>query len=276
MHISFALMKKIISFLFIFLIASCHLINDKKTISTNDDSLQNVALIQDLKNNLSKSPDSADLRLKLVFALDSINKPREALQQIDSLILNDSLNYSLWFTKGQLAENAEDTMLALHCYASAAKIYESPDALLSLANLYAETKNERALTICSRLKLLGQGKEINASCDFIIGIYYARTHQAESAISFFNNCISENYTYMEAYIEKGLVYFDIKKYREALDVFNFAITVNRLYADAYYYQGRCFEMLNKKDSAILKFQQSLILDKNLAAAKEHLKYLNKD
>jgi hypothetical protein len=36
---------------------------------------------------------------------------------------------------------------------------------------------------------------------------------------------------MEAYIEKGLVYFDAEQYQRALDVFKFASTVNNLYAD---------------------------------------------
>lgn len=235
--------------------------------------MQAAALIENLKTIITQNPDSAGLRLKLVFALDSINNQKEALLQIDSLIKDDSLNYGLWFTKGQLAENAADTLLAMKSYTKAAKIYESPDALLSLANLYAETKNERAITICSRVKALGQGKEMDANCDFIIGIYYARIKNSEAALHFFDQCIAQNYTYMEAYIEKGLVYFDKQDYNNALKVFNFAAQVNSLYADAYYYQARCYEMMNKKDSAILKFQQSLGLDKNLDEAKEGLKRL---
>jgi tetratricopeptide (TPR) repeat protein len=76
---------------------------------------------------------------------------------------------------------------------------------------------------------------------------------------------------MEAYMEKGLVYFDAKQYDKALQVFQFASTVNNLYADAYYYQGRCYEMTNKKDSAVLLFKQSLQLDPSLNEAREHLR-----
>lgn len=241
--------------------------------TVNQDSIDAIGYVNNLQNYVNQNPDSTGLRLKLALAFDSINNHKAALQQMDSLIKKDSLNYGLWFTKGQVAENAEDTLLAMQCYTNAAKIYESPDALLSLANLYAETKNPRAITICSRVKALGQGAETDANCDFIVGVYYARTKQADNAIMFFDNCIAQNYTYMEAYIEKGLVYFDEKKYDEALKVFNFAATVNNLYADAYYYQARCYEMMNKKDSAIIKFQQSLGLDKNLVEAREGLKRL---
>jgi hypothetical protein len=46
-------------------------------------------------------------------------------------------------------------MLALRSYAGAARLYESPDVLLALANLYAEIKNERAILLL--LKGKGNG-----------------------------------------------------------------------------------------------------------------------
>lgn len=271
-------MKKILFIQFtLLLLAACNgnkedTSSDKTSVNT--DSLLAQQEIRKIENDISQNPDSIGLRLKLVYALDSINNHKEALAQIDSLVQKDKSNYGLWFTRGQVAENAGDTLTALESYATAAKIYESPDALLSLANLYAETKNERAITICSRVKALGQGRETDADCDFVAGIYYARTGNADAAITFFNKCISENYTYMEAYIEKGMVYFDKKDYAHALEVFNFASTVDNMYADAAYYQARCYEMMNKKDSAILKFNQSLALDKNLKEAREGLERLN--
>ena len=145
--------------------------------------------------------------------------------------------------------------------------------MLSLADLYAEKKNAESLLICSRVKNMGLGREKDADCAFITGVYFARTGDMQAALKSFDECIANNYTYMEAYIEKGLVYFDNKQYDEAMKVFSFAATVNNLYADAYYYQARCYEMMNKKDSAIQKFQQSLGLDKNLLEAHAGLKRL---
>jgi len=52
-----------------------------------------------------------------------------------------------------------------------------------------------------------------------------------------------------------------------------ASTVNNLYADAYYYQARCYEMMNKKDSAVTFFKQSLQIDPTMKEAREHLKKL---
>ena len=164
-------------------------------------------------------------------------------------------------------------LLAIKSYSTAAHIYESPDALLALANLYAEQKNNRAITLCSRVKALGLGRESDANCAFIIGVYYARTHDMNNALKYFDECIAYSYTYMEAYIEKGLLFFDAKQYDKALEVFQMAATVNNLYADAYYYQARCYEMMNKKDSAVMFFKQSLQIDPTMKEAREHLKQL---
>jgi tetratricopeptide (TPR) repeat protein len=232
-----------------------------------------MPLVQSMQKQLQLFPDSTGLRLQYAFALDSLKMYKEALVQMDTLVKKDTSNYGLFFAQGQIAEDAQDTLLALKSYSRAAHIYESPDALLALANLYAEMKDDRAILFCSRVKALGQGKEYDAHCAFITGVYYARLHKSDDAIKYFDECIANSYTYMEAYIEKGLVYFDEKQYDKALDVFQFASTVNNLYADAYYYQARCYEMMNKKDSAVLRFKQSLQLDPTLDEARDHLKQL---
>jgi len=259
------------------IIISCILFscNNRDTSSHEEDAAKNALnlLLEKMHQQLQQFPDSPGLRLQYAFALDSVEKYKEALTQMDTLIKNDSANYGLLYAQGQIAEDAQDTLLALKSYAAAARLYESPDVLLALANLYAEMKNDRAILFCSRVKALGLGREYDAHCAFITGIYYARLHKAEDAVKYFDECIANNYTYMEAYIEKGLVYFDAKQYDKALKVFEFASTVNNLYADAYYYQGRCYEMTNKKDSAVLLFKQSAQLDPSLNEAREHLNKL---
>lgn len=248
--------------------------SDQQQKKLNDSAAKsNDEYLQSFAQTLKTFPDSNALRFQYAFALDSLDKPAEGLQQMNILTTKDSGNYGFWFAKGNIAEDAKDTMLAIQSYSTAAHIYESPDALLALANLYAETKNNRAITLCSRVKELGLGRDADANCAFIIGVYYARIHDATNAIKYFDECIAYSYTYMEAYIEKGLVYFDAKQYDKALAVFQMASTVNNLYADAYYYQARCYEMMNKKDSAAMFFKQSLQIDPTMDEARMHLKQL---
>jgi tetratricopeptide (TPR) repeat protein len=264
---------KLFAILLLTLLVACNGNNDQ---TPNKDSAAQTTkpypdYVQDLFSAVKQQPDSTGLRFKLATALDSIGAYKPALEQMDSLLVKDSTNYALWFTKGRIAEDAGDTLLAMQSYDIALRIYPSADAMLGLANLYAEQKNERALLICTQVKRLSLGREYDAHADFIAGIYNARTGNKKKAIAFFDNCIANDYTYMEAYIEKGLLYYDNKQYREALNVFKFASTINALDADPYYWQGRCFEMMNIKDSAVLRFKQALNLDKDSKEIREALK-----
>jgi tetratricopeptide (TPR) repeat protein len=216
--------------------------------------------IQRLLILLKQSPDSTGLRLLLATALDSIGAYKDALRQMDTLLKKDSANFGLWFAAGQIAKDAKDTIRAMMSYNKALRIYPSPEAMLSLAELYAEQKNERALLICKHVQELSLGREYDAHCAFIAGVYYARMGNRDKAIQFFDACIVNNYTYMPAYIEKGMVYFDNRQYNKALNVFQFASTVDALASDPYYWEGRCYEKMNMRDSAVLRFKQSLHLE----------------
>ena len=260
--------------LFVFLFA-CNTSTDQQDENGASENISPAyqAYVKSLTAQVQANPDSTGLRLKLATALDSIGRYKESLQQMDSMIAKDSANFGLWFTQGKIAEDAGDTLLAMKSYDKAIRIYPSADALLSIANLYAEKKNEAALILSKQVKDQRLGRDYDAHCAFIEGVYYARTGNQKMALQSFDECIANNYTYMEAYIEKGLLYFDHKQYDEALTVFRFASSVNALDADPYYWQGRCYEMMNEKDSAILRFKQSLSLDKNSREIKEALKRL---
>jgi tetratricopeptide (TPR) repeat protein len=239
---------------------SCNTSTDNNNPSAKNNIKSYPENIQRLLAQLNQKPDSTGLRILLATALDSIGAYKEALQQMDTLLKKDSANFGLWFTAAQIAKDAKDTTRAMMSYDRALRIYPSPDAMLSLAELYAEQKNERSLLICKHVQELGLGREYDAHCAFIAGVYYARTGDRNKAIQFFDACIANNYTYMPAYIEKGMVYFDNRQYNQALNVFQFASTVDALNSDPYYWEGRCYEKMNIKDSAILRFKQSLHLE----------------
>jgi tetratricopeptide (TPR) repeat protein len=271
------------SFLFFCVIvaclASCHNNDENKNIknvSAQISANDYPSVITNLTKQLNQNPDSMGLRILLATAFDSIGDFKHALIQMDTLLMVDSLNSGLWFTEGQILQDAKDTLHAIESYSRSAKIYPAPGTLLSIANLYAEQKNPKSLEICNHVKDLGLGGEYDAHCDFIAGVYNARTGQRDKALQLFDACIQSDFTYMEAYIEKGLVYFDEKKYRNALDVFQFASTIDKLFPDSYYWMARCYEMMGVKDSAVLRFKQSLSLDKTMNEAHEGLKRLGEE
>lgn len=263
-------MKKTILLILIIFSVSC---NDRKADKNSTQQKSNYTL--NLEKYVSQNPDSIGYRFKLIISLDSLKLYKEAIAQTDSLILRDSLNNGLWYTKAQLLENDGDTTQAIICYKRAIKVYPSADAQLSLANLLAEKKDSLALTICGALYNSTMDRSNDAHCNFITAVYYARTHQYDKAISFFDKCIVNDYNYLEAYMEKGFVFYDQQKFKDALGMFHRITIIKNTYADAYYWMGKCYEKLNNKEKAIEEYQKSLGLDPQLKEAKTALKRLNK-
>ncbi len=229
--------------------------------------------IKDLFSAVARNPDSTGLRFQLVDALDSLGAYQQALKQVDSLISKDSLNYALWYRKALVQENTHDTTGALRSYRYAIRIYPSPDAMLAAANLLAERKNDTALLITRQVASFRMGREYMAHVHFINGVYYARTGDKKKAVDEFNNCIINDFNYMEAYMEKGFIYFDDKRIPEAIKVFQTVITVKNTYADGYYWLAKCNEALNNKAEAVNNYQRAYTMDPELVEAAAALKRL---
>ena len=231
------------------------------------------APVQQLFKQIAANPDSTGLRLRLVNALDSLGAYGQALGQMDSLIKKDSLNYGLWYRKALLQESTKDTSGALRSYRYAIRIYPSPDAQLSAANLLAERKDSTALLICRQVASMRMGREYTAHCHFITGVYLARTGNKQKALDAFNNSIANDLNYTEAYMEKGFLYYDDKKYTEALKVYQTLVTVKNTYPDGYYWLAKTEEALNNKAEAINNYQKALTLDPALKEAATALQRL---
>ena len=222
---------------------------------------------------VNQYPDSISLRIQLVNMLDSAGALPLALAQMDSLLIRDSTNFGIWFHKAQLSEQAMDTATALACYQAATRIYPSPDALLSMANLLAEKRNEQAVVICDEVASMRLGREYLAHTSFIKGVYYARTGDVPKAMVAFDQCIGNDYQYMEAYMEKGFLFFDAKQTDKAAVVFEKALEIRPTYADASYWLSKCLETKGEKQKAIVQYQKALIIDPNIKEAREALKRL---
>ncbi len=227
-----------------------------------------------LQNQVLASPDNINIHYALVNSLDSAGYYNEAFQEINQLISKDSLNAQFWLTKGQIQEHSKDTSSAIISYRRSIRVYASPDAMLTLANIYAETKNDTALVLCNNVLQMKLGKQYDAHANFIAGVYYARKLHYSKAFALFDECINNSHTYIVAYLETGFIYYDLKNYNEALKIFQLAATISNAYADAYYWQAKCFEALKNKTEAINNYQKALSLDKNLKEAEIALKRLN--
>jgi len=241
------------------------------SISKDANYNANIAM---LLKEAADSPNNPSLQQKLFNSLDSAGLYSTAIKHLNLLLKSDSLNEQLWYQKGYFSERIKDTAGALKFYRYANKIYPTPRALLSMANLFAEKKDTAAIGICNNLLAMYPGKDYLPDALFIKGVYYARIGNTIKATELFNNCIYSNYRYLEAYMEKAFILYDKKQIQAALTIFATVLKLDPLYIDGYYWQAKCFEQIGKKDSAIINYQKALTLDSSLTEASIAIKKLN--
>ena len=222
-----------------------------------------------LKDAISKYPDSLLLKQTLVQYYRDSGNYVAALKEVDDQLGKDSMNASLWHIKAVIHFEDGDTIAAIRSFKKELLLFPNESAVVSLAMLYAQTKNPAAIEIAD--DLLKRDKINNQKlADYIKGLYYSFRNEKIKAIGFFDKCLALNYTFMDAYREKAIALYDLEKYSEALAVLDKAITLQNNFDEGYYYSGRCLEKLNRIPEAIQSYKNALVYDPEYMEAKEAL------
>jgi tetratricopeptide (TPR) repeat protein len=233
-----------------------------------------VEAIAFLKQCLASYPDSPEFARRLSEAYVQSGKTKEALDQYNAILEKDPQNYEAWYEKGIVLAQMKDTLQAITAFETAYTLQPIQLFGITLANLYAETKNAKALDLCDELLEKDFSKELTDAV-YIKGIYYANINQQEQALKYFEECIRRDWKFTEAYIEKGLVLYHQKNYDEALKNFALAAKVSNTDADTYFWMGRCYEATGKMQDARENYQRALALDRDFSQARDALKRINK-
>ena len=223
--------------------------------------------IRFLKDALLKIPSSLFFKLNLGQAYYDQNKLDEALKITSDILASEPTLINALIMKSDILEKTNNKTEALK---TLEKAYElAPfDVELSydLAFKYAENKNPKALVLTDSL-LRMDTSESHAEPYYIKGTYFANTGNQQKALHFFTQAIQHDYYFLDAYLEKGRILYEQKKFSEAAQVFQLAATVTPTFADAYYWLGKCQEAMNQKEEAKLNYQRAYGLDKTLTEAK---------
>lgn len=219
-------------------------------------------------------PDSS--REQLIEQLASREQFAKAIEQIDVLLQKNPGNPAWLYMKADALEKSTDTTDAINFYQQAihaAGLFV--EAEMRLANLYAETGNPKALEVINGLLKQPSALRLRSDLLMIQGIYYSKIKDSKKALATYNQIIKEDYSYLDAYLEKGLVYYDNNQFTEARNVFQLSTSIKNSFADGYYWMARCEEKLNKKEEALNNYKRALALDQNLAEAREGIGRLSK-
>jgi tetratricopeptide (TPR) repeat protein len=227
-----------------------------------------------LKESIAKWPGNPDLHRRLSEIYTQMGDTKKAISQYDEWAQQDSLNFEVWYEKGVLLARLKDTPAAIQALEKSYKVQPINYNGLALASLYAASLNPKVLTLCDELIRRDTTGIINDVL-YLKGSFYSDTKQYAKAMEMFNECISHDWKFADAYIEKGIVLHDLKNYDSALKVFTMAATVANTNPDAWYWIARIYEVQGKKDLARVNYERALAIDKNFDEAREGIKRLKK-
>jgi tetratricopeptide (TPR) repeat protein len=198
----------------------------------------------------------------------------KAIAQIDVLLKKNANNPGWLYMKADALEKTGDTSNAILFYENAirsAGVFM--DAEMRVVHLYAQTGNEKTIKLCDDLLKTPAAFRLRSDILLIKGIYYAKILNYKKAVSTYDQLIREDYSYLDAYIEKGLVYYDQAKFAEAHKVFAKSTEVSNKFADGYFWMAKTEEKMNKNTEAINNYKRTLALDQSIEEAREALKRL---
>ena len=107
---------------------------------------------------------------------------KKALSALDDFIKSDSSNGRFWNMKAILHFENGDTLNSIHAFEKEFEFLSSPIDSLSLATLYAETKNEKANHIADAL-IKNYSLKYEKEATFIKGLYESYQSKYVKAIS---------------------------------------------------------------------------------------------
>ena len=245
--------------------------NNSNSAQQTQDSLQQ--LLQSFRDSLKKYPTDTLLKYNLVLTLQDAGRYKEAVNVLDSMNISmgDSTQMKVYFDylfkRSELLLLAGDTANAIKTLEFFIIPGELTEAGLQLANLYAETKNPKTIAFCDLMNKNDEGKR-DPNPDYLKGVYYYNINDYSKALDLFNSCIKKDYTFLDAYMEKGRILYKQSKFKEAMDVYDIAIKVSNSFADAHLWKGKCQEALGQKEEAKISYQRAFAFDKTLTEAKE--------
>ncbi len=253
-------MKFLIAFVLLFSIVACNDNTDVTNTNNASNTTTTASTLQSLQDAVKKYPDSLQLIEKLAASYLEVSNFDAALATLNTGIQRDSNNAAFYDFKSIVYASKGDTANAILQLQKAIDLYPSPQFIISLGALYAQTKNSQALVMADAL-LYASKSNSEKEAYFIKGLYYSFNNEKLKAIPYFDTCISLSYTFMDAYLEKAIALYDLQQYENAANVLLKAVTLQNGYSKGYYYLGRCYEKLNEKQDAIDAYKMAIMYNR---------------
>lgn len=224
-----------------------------------------------LTPSLARYPYNQLLRRNLLMSYYGEGRFDLAMKVNDTALRYDSSSSGNWYNRAMVQDALKDSAAALQSLETAFRL-DPGNATIAyeLANRYADAGNPAALSLCDQIIRREASTREKPDPYTIKGIYYTNTGHPTEALAAFNRAITIDYTFLGAYLEKGILLFKQHKYAEALKVFDLSTTVDNTFADGYYWVARCQQQLGQLKDARLNFERAIAFDKHFSEARAAL------
>lgn len=221
-----------------------------------------------LQDALRTLPESFLLKLSLARGFAATGRNPDAIRICDEILSADPQLADVIKLKADLLDKSNQIAEATRLWEQAYHIAPFDVELnYILALRYAEVKDPKVLALCDSL-IRADSAGTHAEPYYYKGIYYASLGEKAKALRLFEDAITHDYYFLDGYIEKGSLLYELKKYDAALGTFNLALTISPSFADAYYWIAKCQEATGKKEEARINYLRAFELDKTMKEAQE--------
>ncbi|MFZ9661932.1 MAG: hypothetical protein ACO29O_08645 [Chitinophagaceae bacterium] len=162
----------------------------------------------------------------------------------------DSLNPKTWEQYYHILINSGDTTAARNAIEHYTELVpEDVNGWIELGFIMASQKDSQVLSLTDTLR--SHGNDVTKSKAFYIaGIYHSNVAQWDQAIKDYDAAILLNYSFIDPYIDKGILQYDKHQFNEAMKTFQLAFTLEKNQPDLYYWISKTFEAQGEKNAAI--------------------------
>lgn len=225
---------------------------------------------------LREKPDSMEARLMLSELLEEAGDGRSALATMEQGVSIDATRPAAWNRLAYLRLTTGDTAGALMALDRSFEIEETqPSLLLEAGFIHASRNDSMALAFAEKALTMPDRDNLHSRAMYLKGVYLGNTGQTDRAIAVYDSIILSDYTFVDAYIEKGILQLEGGQAEKALSTFDKALLVANTNADAYLWKGSCLEALGRREEAADFYAKALGLDEGLKAAREGLERMRR-
>lgn len=221
-----------------------------------------------MRDLIKQFPDSLLLQENLIQYFRQNANIGQAITETNNLLKKDSLNARLWDMRATLYFENDDTTTAISSFEKAISISAQPEYIMSLGSLYAQTRNPAALEVADALYASNANAKVEAL--FMKGLYYNYSGDKKKAMTFFDQCLKIDYSYVLAYREKAIYLYDLGQYKEAVEFLEKSVALRPDFDEGHYWLGRCYEKLNQREPAVMNYKAALQIDPDYAEARDAL------